>query len=332
MKGALILLAILGLLGGAVCFAAPAKASAVLRRAVRYFDPVPTVDPEDAAGSGSATPAALAVQAPAVPGWRLGDRDASRAYEAGDFPGAAALWSASAGQAPPGDSMRMRSRADRANVYRLLSEGVPVAPDVDAARDEAEYRRRVDALKSPTAGSYLDVADFASAHGLRRHLAFLYERAFEKKSSGGDQEVQKKVSRLVQDRRKANATPPREVLDALIRELPSSEAADIAREETGQSGIGNTAKRGDGGGKAEDPVKLAEARRLSEKGNTEYKLAVPGTKEVNVHRRAALDAFTKARDLYEAIDRETGIQSHQHDVQELNRNIAELHKDLPIGK
>ncbi len=336
MKSALLGLTLLGALCAVLFFAAPAQANAVLRRAVAYFDPVPRLDRESGPESAAPAPAALQpLTAGATPEWRLADREASRVYEAGDFSSAALAWGYAAEKAPPGDALRIRARADRANVYRLLTEGVSPAADADAARDEAEYRRRLDALKNPTAGSYLEIADFAASRGLHRHLAFLYERAFEKKNSGSGDEVQKKVSKVFRQRKTANASPSRDVLESLIRELPTSEAADIAREETGHaaSGIGSVSVRGGGGAvRAEDPVKLAEARKLQQKGDAEYRLAVPGSKDVNVHRRAALDACIKARDLFEEVDRRSGVQGHQAEIHDLNRNIAELRKDLPIGK
>ena len=78
--------------------------------------------------------------------------------------------------------------------------------------------------------------------------------------------------------------------------------------------------------------KMAEARKLMAQGDEEYRLAVPGSREVNVHRRKALDLFTKARGLFEEVDRDAGYDAHLDEIHDLNRNIAELRKDLPVGK
>jgi hypothetical protein len=333
VKSALLSLAALAALGGIFAIASPASASALVHRVVGFLDPVPQIAAEpEASGAGGAYTTALAPSAGA-PEWRVVDREAAKAYEVGEFAAAVVGWNAAIAKAPPLDQQRLRARADRANVFLLMSEGAPAAPDADPKKDEAEYRRRIEGLKAPSAGAYLEIADFAASHGLRRHLAFLYEQAFERKAQTGNDEVQQKVSRIVRERKTARSTPGKDVLESVIRELPTSEAADIAREETGaSSGIGSVSERGQGTGKAEDPTTLAEARRLMQEGDAEYRKALPGTKDVNVHRRAALNAYTKSRELFEQIDRETGMQCHPTELRDLLRDIAELHKDLPIGK
>jgi hypothetical protein len=331
------ILIFLGVLVAAVVglrLASPARGQALLARAAGYLDPSPEFEfggtPETAAA-----PALGSTGAP--PEWRAKERAAWLLYEAGDFAGAAAGWVDAAGKAPATDASRLRARADRANVFRLLSEGAAPVPGADPAASEADYRRRLDALKVPTAGAYLELADWAAARGLRGHLAFLFERAFERRSSA-DNSVNDRVTLVVRRRRSESAAPPpKDVLESLIRDMPQSEAADLAREETGAasgpSGIdGATTRRGDVNLSAADRKKLEEADKAVALGDAEYRAAVPGSRDVNKHRRAALDAFSKARGIYEEIDKTMGAGMHQKEIHDLNRNIAELRKDLPVGK
>ncbi len=333
MKPVLGMVGVLALVLGVLFLASPSTANALLGRAVGFLDPAPVVRAE-ALRPPSARPAGAA-PGEAEPEWRLRDRAGWRAYEAGDFETAAAAWTAVSGKAPAADSVSLRERADRANVYRLLSEGFPAAASADPAADEAEVRRRIEGLAAPTAGSWLDIADFAASRGLRSHLAFLYEKAFEGRNSSGGDAVPKRVTRALQARKASGSAPPPEVLASVIRELPTSEAADIARIDTGGV-LGGVVKRGEGrNGHAaptspEDMARLEDARKLMLKGDAEYKLAVPGFPQVNQHRRAALDAFSKARDIYDAVD--AGRGSYTKQIHDCNRNIAELRKDLPIGK
>jgi hypothetical protein len=317
--------------------AAPARGQALLSRAAGYLDPSPTFDLGSARESESASPAALGSNG-ASPEWRTKERAAWLLYEAGDFAGAAAGWAGAAAKSPAAESSRLRARADRANVFRLLAEGTVPVPGADPAASEAEYRRRLDALKVPTAGAYLELADWAAARGLRRHLAFLFERAFERRGSA-DNAVQERVTLVVKRRRSESAAPaPKDVLESIIRDMPQSEAADLAREETGASaggggGIdGATTRRGDSSLSAADRKKIEDADKAVAFGDAEYRAAVPGSKDVNKHRRAALDAYIKARGIYEEIDRTLGGGIHQKQIHDLNRNIAELRKDLPVGK
>ena len=335
MKHVLAFLGLLAAFLGVLLVASPAKGQAVLSRVVHFLDPVPRAD---AGPPASAAPAAGPValgSSSEIPEWRRRERDGDRLYEDGDFPGAAAAWAAAASGAPASEGLRLRARADRANVFRLLADGVPRSPGDPVAAGQ-ELRRRIEALKSPTAGAYLELADYAAANGLDPRLAFLYEQAFERKTAAAD-EVQAKVTKIVRRNRAEKLDTPKEVLDALIRELPTSEAADIAREETGLApaggnGVGGVARRGAPGARPEDQARAAEAFRLMKAGDAEYRQAVPGSKDVNKHRRAALDAYVKARELFEEVDRGTGVQGHQKEIHDCNRNIAELRKDLPVGK
>ncbi len=333
-------LGFLGLLvlGVALLYAAsPAKGQALVSRIVHFADPVPPIPEEDSPPLPQDAPTALGA-ATGIPPWRAREHEGDRAYEVGDFGAAAAAWNDSAPKAPPADSIRLRKSADRASIYYLLADATPAVPGSDPAEDEKEYRRRLDSLKSPTAGSYLELAEFAASRGLRSHLAFLYERAYEGRTRAAE-EVQQKVTRIVRQRRTDKTAPSKEVLEAVMRELPTSEAAEIAREETGEaptqapSGVGGTARRGET--PAERPVdssKIAEAYRLMQSADSEYRLAVPGSRDVNKHRRAALDAYTKARDIFDAVDRASGFDGHQKEIHDCNRSIVELQKDLPIGK
>jgi hypothetical protein len=337
MKHVLGFLGVLALFVGLVFVASPAKGQALVSRIVHFVDPVPQVPEEDVPQAPPDTTSALG-PGTAVPPWRAREHEGERAYLAGDFTAAAAAWNESSPKAPPADSMRLRKRADRASIYFLLASGSPPVGGSDPVADEKEYRRRLDALKSPTAGSYLELADFAASRGLRTHLAFLYERAYEHQARSPD-EVQQKVSRIVRQKRTEKAAPAKDVLEAVMRELPTSEAADIAREETGEgsapapSGLGGVVRRGETpAGKSVDPAKVAEAYRLLQVADSEYHLAIPGSRDVNKHRRAALDAYTKARNMFDDIDRASGFEGHQKEIHDCNRSIVELQKDLPIGK
>jgi len=327
--------------------AAPAKGQAVIHRIVHFVDPVPPVAGDETAAPGpSEGPAALGPAAALAP-WRQKEREGERAYGAGDFAAAAECFAAAAPAAPPADSMRLRARSTRANIYRLMAADAVIAAAVKAApaagvdplEHEKEYRRRLDSLKPPTAGGCLVLADFAASRGLRSHLPYLYERADALQSVTPSDDIQQKVTRIIRQKREDRETLPKEVLEAVIQELPASEAADMAREESGDpgahgaSGVGGVSRRGEAPGpRAEDQGKVGEAYRLMKAGESEYRLAIPGSRDVNKHRRAALDAYEKARSLFEAVDKAAGFEGHQHEILDCNRNIAELHKDLPIGK
>jgi hypothetical protein len=336
MRAVLLFFLALSVALGLVFIASPPRGRTIVRRAVHFFDPIPDVS-ADVVPARPSRGAVAPGAGGATPEWRRIDRKASLLYEAGDFSGAAFEWARAAAAAPSADAQAFRARADRCHVFALLAEGAPAGTLPSAGEAEREYRRRLEGLKSPTGPDWLALAEFAAGHGLRSHLSFLYEEAYARKHQG--EEVQRTVTRVLRHRAEERKTvPPREVLEAVIRELPTSEAADIAREETGTrgngpGGIGSSERRGvSAGAKPEDAGKLLEAAGLARKGDAEYRLAVPGSKDVNVHRRAALDAYTKARDLYETVDRDTGIEAHQREIHDLNRNIAELRKDLPLGK
>jgi len=324
--------------------ASPAKGQAVVARIVHFVDPIPPT-PAFEEPPHSPAPVAIGAALPPPPPWKVEERTGDRAYAAGDFLAAYVAFADAATKAPPAEAGRLHNRADRANVSRLLSLSVAVEPGPDPVADESEYRRRLDAVKPGAgAGAFLELADFAVARDLRSHLAYLYERAFEHKSDaapGTTDEVQKKVTRLVKkmvaEKKAENAAPAKEMLESVIRELPTSEAADIARVETGAppggSGLGGVERRGETPvGRPEDAARVAEAFRQFKTGDAEYRLAVPGSRDVNKHRRAALDAFTKARTIFEEIDRAMASEAHSREVHDCNRNIAELRKDLPIGK
>jgi hypothetical protein len=324
-------LALVALLGGILVVFSPASAKAIAFRAEHYLDPTPPVPPREKPPATNGTPSLS--PAPAVsPEWRKRDREAVHLYEAGDFEGAADAWAAAATKAPPAEVLRLRSAKDRALVFSLLAAGAAPVAGADPVASEIEYRRRLDALKEPTAGVWLDLAEYAAARGLRHHLGFVYERAFEKRSQAGEA-VASKVKQILKERKEAPAAAqvPVEVLDAVIAELPSTEAAEFAREQSGEgSGIGGSSRRP--GVRTQDATKLAEARDCMTRGDEEYRKAIPGSKEVNVHRRRALDLYLKAREIYETVDRESGYASHESEIHDLNRNIVELRKDLPVGK
>lgn len=333
MRYVLGFFAALGVMVGVICLVSPASGSAILGRATGFLDLSPTAkaEPAPATSRGGAS-----LRDEAEPEWRRTEREGWRAYAAGEFATAASAWTASGAKAPPAEAVSLRERADRAHVFGLLAEGAPAAASADPAADEAEVRRRIEGLSGPTAGSWLEIADFAASRGLRSHLPFLYEKAFESRNAAGGDAVPKKVTRALQVRKASGAAPSADALGAVIRELPTSEAAEIARADTGGV-LGGVVKRGEGNGNGfpsttspEDLKRLEEARMLMLKGDAEYKAAVPGSPQVNVHRRAALDAYTKARDIYDSIDRGRGSYSRQ--IHDCNRNIAELRKDLPIGK
>jgi len=333
VKAILIFLGVLAAAVIGLLVTSPARGQAFLSRAAGYLDPSPEFE-FAAAAEAPAAPALGSSGAP--PEWRGKERAAWLLYEAGDFAGAAAGWVEAAGKAPASEASRLRARSDRANVFRLLSDGVAPVVGADPASSEAEYRRRLDALKVPTAGAYLELADFAAARGLRRHLAFLFERAFDRRGAA-DNAVSERVTLVVKRRRSESAAPAsKDVLESVIREMPQSEAADLAREETGaasgQSGIGGSTRPGAANLSTADKKRLDEADKAVALGDAEYRAAVPGSKDVNKHRRAALDAYTKARGIYEEIDRTMGAGVHQREIHDLNRNIAELRKDLPVGK
>ncbi|MCK6481420.1 MAG: hypothetical protein L6R43_15140, partial [Planctomycetes bacterium] len=298
-----------------------------------YFDPVPV------ARAGEARPVAAALRGAspsptpaAEAAWRGRDREGWRAFEAGDFAAAAAAWDEASAKAPPSASLPLHARADRARLYRILADAgapAPGDPAPDPAASEAEYRRLLDSLPADDAAAWLRVSDFAASRGLRHHLAFLYDQVYERRQGPGGEALGKRVAAILRRGGPAGAPTPPEVYETVIRELPSSEAADIARERTG-AGIGGTHRRGESAGVGVDPARLEEARNLVVKGDAEYRQAVPGSKDVNVHRRRALDLYEKARGIYQELDANRG--TYARPIQELNRNIAELHKDLPIGR
>jgi hypothetical protein len=329
---------ILGWLGGlaailAIVFSfSPARAEHLVFRARHFFDEIPPVE-KYAGPPPTTTPPALGSGA-TTPPWKEKDREADRAYMDGDFLAAGTLWLEASRAAPVSDASRLRDMARQANIFWLLAGKTAVGGGGDRAADEAELRKRIDSLKSPTAGSWLEIADFAVARGLSSHLAFLYEKAYEKRATVEGDAVQAKVLTALKERKAGGEQAPPEVLDSVIQELPTSDAAEVAREQGGAAGgVGGVERNPRVKAlKPQDQKKLSEANDLMAKGNEEYRKAVPGSAEVNKHRRAALDAFTKARALYEEVDRDSGLDAHQSEIHDCNRNIAELRKDLPIGK
>ena len=336
MKSFLAFLLTVGVIAAAVWLLAPDTAVAFAGRVQHYFEPMPPVEgppPSDAPAGGST---ALAPAAPGTAEWRRKDREAIRLYEGGDFIGAAAAWGAAATKAPAGEVLRVRASRDRANVFAVLAEGAPPQSGVDAAAAETEYRRRLDGMRDPAAGAWLELADYAASRSLRHHLAFLYEKAFERRAQaqpGADAEVTRKVTKVLKEQKAAVAALPKDVLESVMTELPSEEVADAAGEISGRDsgGIAGSTPR-EGARKPQDRTKMAEARRLMDLGDAEYRAAVPGSKDVNVHRRKALDLYTKARALFEEVDREAGYDAHSSEIHDCNRNIVELRKDLPVGK
>src|SRR5690349_12293677 len=135
--------------------ASPAKGQEVVQRIVHFIDPVPPT-PEFTPPPRSAV-AAIGPAGPAILPWRLKEREGDRAYAAGDFLRAYLAYADASPKAPPTEGMRLRTRADRANVFRLLADGVDADPAEDPSADEAEYRRRLDGVKSAGgAGAYLE--------------------------------------------------------------------------------------------------------------------------------------------------------------------------------
>ena len=339
MKSFLGFVLTIAVIGAAMWFFAPATAAAFGDRVVHYFEVLPPVEEPAPRGGSPAGGTALVAAAPGTAEWRRKDREAILLYENGDFLGAASVWATVAKEAPASEVLRVRAARDRANVFALLARGVVPQAGVDAAAAETEYRRRLDLMRDPAAGAWLELADFAASRSLRHHLAFLYERAFERRAQaaeGAEAAVSRKVAQVLKEQKAAVKELPPDVLDSVIADLPASEAAEVAAEIAGREpGIGGSRPAGDGIGgqrKPQDQKKMAEARKLMAQGDEEYRLAVPGSREVNVHRRKALDLFTKARGLFEEVDRDAGYDAHLDEIHDLNRNIAELRKDLPVGK
>ncbi len=323
------LLGFLGLLGVLLCGAmalSPAGPRGVMARLTGYFSIAPRAA---AAVEGGAAPTDAGAASPpaAVPEWRRQEREAVRLFEEARFEEAAAAYRrASALKGVPSrDAVALRSSGDRCRLYALLDAAVPrTGPTADAGE---EYLRR--ARGATSGAAYLDTAAFAAARGLRTHLPWLYERAWELRNDG-EAAFAKALAEAYRAARTLNsAGPGREVAAAVLRELPSGEAADMAREDTG--GIGGVEDRGSGGDAERDAL-LEEARRLKREGDREYRLAVPGSEGVNAHRRAALDQFTKSREIFEEVKRKTGRTAWDDVIHDLNRNIAEIRKDLPVGK
>jgi len=328
MKVPLACAAVLSLLvGGAYLFGAE---DGIGGRVRNYFRPVPRAAAEEPPPArGGLSPDGPGAASPPAPAWRGLNREAFAAWEAGEFGAAAGLWDRASAKASPAEALPLRVRADRARLFGLLA-GEIGGPPADPAAAEAEYRKRLDGLAAEDGGAWLDLARFAAAGGLRSHLAFLLEQAYARRHGKGGDAVAARTTENLRRAKAAGATPPPEVLESVIRELPSSEAADLAREATG-AGIGGVVRRnGESEGSGVDYAKLQEARDLAAKGDAEYRQAVPGSKDVNVHRRRALDLYVKAREIYQEVDDNRGTYGRR--IQELNRNIAELHKDLPIGK
>src|SRR5689334_22778057 len=135
MKHVLAFLGILAL--GLLLFTivSPARGQAIVQRIVHFTDPIPpTPEFED----GRLPPAAAAIGGalPPTPPWKIKERQGDRAMAAGEFLAAYLAYAEAAPKAPPADLVRLRNRADRVNVFRLLAGGVEVDPGPDRAADE----------------------------------------------------------------------------------------------------------------------------------------------------------------------------------------------------
>src|SRR5688572_28988924 len=184
MKGLLAIFGILAVLGGIVFVASPATARAIGSRATAFFDATPDLPPPKAPAAPAASRGVVPVPSPAVPSWRRKDREAASRYDAGDFAGAAALWTEALAAAPGTAQYALRPRLDRARVFDILAPA-PAAPlPPPSAEDEAEVRRRIEGLKEPAAGDWLSIAAYCRDRGVRHHLPYLYERAFERRADG----------------------------------------------------------------------------------------------------------------------------------------------------
>ncbi|MHC4821186.1 MAG: hypothetical protein ACYTDX_05645 [Planctomycetota bacterium] len=267
-------------------------------------------------------------QASSAAPWREKDREADRHYLAGDFQKASETWAAAAKAAPPALGSSLRQRADRARVYLVLSAGYDFGSMPPGEADEKAYAERVRGVEKESAGAWLDVAEFAASRNLKHHMAWLFDKAYEKRTDG-TRALDKRLAAAYSRRKQLKGAPPPEVARAIIHELPVGEAATLAKEDTG--GIGGSRKR-NVDDDISDSSAAGRARELERQGDAEYRLAIPGSKDVNKHRRAALDLYTEARAILEGLDRENGAGSYGSKIRELNRNIAELRKDLPVGK
>jgi len=327
VKAFLTFLLAVGVASAAVWAGSPATARAFASRVTGFFSTVPDVPgPPHVAAPRAAVPAA-----PAPAPWRGLDREASSAYDRGNFSEAASLWTEAAGAAPPNEVPGLKARANRARIYALLAEGAHAAEARNSPEDDAEVRRRILAVSDPTAGAWLQIAEYAAAQGLLHRLPYLYDRAFERKQDGTGTVDRAVAAAYRKKKEKPRTVPLKAVSEAILEELPAGEAAEEAAEDRG--GIGGIAPaHGEGETSSADSTKLAEARKEKRLGDAELGLVVPGNEDANKHRRAALEHYRPAQVLYEELSRGSGGEVYGRVLTEVNRRIAEIRKDLPISK
>jgi hypothetical protein len=302
----------------------------LFRRVVGFFRSVPEATAANETGSTAPVPLAAPPAPPTAP-WIVRRREGERAFDEGKFTVAARLLEEAAAitGVPSRDVALLRARAGRSRIFDLLAPWNEGAPDTSA---EPEMRRLVDAAATAnTSGAWLGAVRFALSKNLRHHLPFALERALARRNDG-TREFDAAVATAYRAMRSTLGAPPLQVAEAVERELPIGEAADLAREDTG--GIGGARLRGEGGATddAERDALIERARALKSEGDVEYRLAVPGSEKVNDHRRAALNAYTESRRIYEDLQRGAAGGVYNKVIHDLNRNIAELKKDLPVGK
>jgi hypothetical protein len=209
---------------------------------------------------------------------------------------------------------------------------------------EEEYRRKHAALES--AGDWLDLARYASSHGLPEHVTYLMEKALDRPGDtveaalyaswevalATDRSVRAEAAGDLLQHFFRNGEYTRRVIAARARPAPQPVAVaprkDPDSPKDPPNGIGSVGSRKRHSNPEVDAL-LEKADDLKTKGDDHYLKAFPGMPDVAVHRATALKAYEEARVLYEEVEEKWGVNL-ERTFRHLNERIYQLRKDTPV--
>jgi hypothetical protein len=220
-----------------------------------------------------------------------------------------------------------------------------IAPDLDRSREEleAEYQRLAGDIRGPFGPAYLDLAKWCVGNDLSTHLAYLLERV---RATEADEEMV--IPRLLLDAYPSASSWARDeiarVLDRcyphhsevrrLMRQRLGVPTPDPARPERPLAGAGEGPKhvvRPPREGLTEDFLtRVDEAKAYVRQGRKHYDMAMPDMPDRAMHRKKAIEALEKARDLYDVLTDERDEAWLRSRLKEVYQMLYWLKKDQTI--